>query len=149
MKAFGKLLKLFCAALLGMLGFSACEHTKDMYGTPTTDFLYEGCVTDEDGNPIKGINVVLRGEINGSSISSITLKTDNDGNFSTEPISSHKAIVETIDFVDVDGEANGGDFESLTISPEDDMKKTQTKEGDGSWYKGEFEYSVDIKLKKK
>ena len=57
--------------------------------------------------------------------------------------------ITTIDFVDVDGEENGGDFQSVTITPQDLVKS--------SGYVDKPEYSIstvvyykaDIKLKKK
>ena len=151
---FVKLAKMLCVAVLGVLGFSACSDDPTggavAYGSPTADYKYMGTVTDEAGNPIEGINVVLSGIVNATGNASLTLKTDKDGKFSTIAMSTvDTRFIKTIEFVDVDGEANGGEFETQTITPKDDMTKTQVKEGDGSWYMGEFEYSADIKLKKK
>ena len=149
MKAIGKLINLFCVALLGLLGFSACEGTTEAYGTPTADFLYEGSVTDEDGNPIKGINVILNGSINNKPNEQLIVETNEKGVFGTVEFSTRDTSIDTIDFVDVDGVENGGDFESQTIIPKDNMTITQIKEGDGSWNDGKFVYKADIKLKKK
>ena len=55
---------MLCVAVLGVLGFSACSDDPEghwvAYGSPTADYKYMGTVTDEAGNPIEGINVVLR-----------------------------------------------------------------------------------------
>ncbi len=152
---FVKLTKMLCVAVLGVMGFSACSDDPEggaaAYGSPTADYKYMGTVTDEAGNPIEGINVVMSGDyVGGTPLASLTLKTDKDGKFSTIAMSTvNTRLMKTIEFVDVDGEANGGEFETQTITPKDDMTKIQVKEGDGSWYMGEFEYSADIKLKKK
>lgn len=152
---FVKLTKMLSVAVLGVMGFSACSDDPGghwvAYGSPTADYKYMGTVTDEQGNPIEGINVVMSGDyVGGTPFASLTLKTDKDGKFSTIAMSTvDTRFIKTIEFVDVDGEANGGEFETQTITPKDDMTKTQVKEGDGSWYMGEFEYSADIKLKKK
>ena len=147
-----KLSKMLCVAVLGVLGFSACsddpESASVAYCSPNAKYKYVGTVTDEQGNPIEGINVVMSGDyVSSTPFASLTLKTDKDGKFSTVTMSSVNTHIKTIEFVDVDGEANGGEFESQTITPKD-MTKTQIKEGDGSWYKGESELSANIKLKK-
>lgn len=147
----GKVIKWLCVAVMGVLGFAACSDDPEggyaAYGSPTADYKYLGTVTDEDGNPIEGINVVMSGDyVSSTPFASLTLKTDKDGKFSTVTMSSVNTRIKTIEFVDVDGEANGGEFESQTITPKD-MTKTQTKEKDG-WFVGEFEYSANIKLKK-
>ena len=52
-------------------------------------------------------------------------------------------------FIDVDGEANGGEFETLTVKIEN---LTQTEEGDGNWYNGAYTAdmgTVTMKLKEK
>ena len=49
---------------------------------------------------------------------------------------------------DVDGAANGGEFQSDTI----DISKFEPKkigEGDGRWYEGKFEIQADVKMKRK
>ena len=149
---FVKLTKMLCVAVLGVLGFSACsddpESASVAYGSPNAKYKYVGTVTDEQGNPIEGINVVMSGDyVSSTPFASLTLKTDKDGKFSTVTLTSVNTRINTLDFVDVDGEANGGEFESQTITPKD-MTKTQIKEGDGGWYMGEFELSANIKLKK-
>jgi putative lipoprotein (rSAM/lipoprotein system) len=90
---------------------------------------------------------MINGAVNSTGNASLILKTDKDGKFSTVTLTSVNTRINTLDFVDVDGEANGGEFESQTITPKD-MTKTQIKEGDGRWYMGEFELSANIKMKK-
>ena len=50
-------------------------------------------------------------------------------------------------FEDVDGEANGGEFETQII---DVVGANQTEEGSGSWYGGAYEVHIgDVTMKLK
>ena len=146
-----KLIRLLCVSVIGMLGFSSCEEHSDEYGTPITTFRYWGTVTDEAGNPIEGINVIMSGNILG--MPDVKLKTESymfDEEtcvFYTGTFSSSDTHIETIDFVDVDGEENGGDFQSVTITPQDMVEEPRIEDMSlNDTYK---EYKADIKLKKK
>lgn len=148
-----RVVRILCVSAIGLLGFSSCEEHSDEYGTPITSFQYWGYVADEAGNPIKGINVIMSGTING--MPNVQLKTESfmfgedTSVFETGRFSLADTHITTIDFVDVDGEENGGDFQSVTITPQDLVKS--------SGYVDRPEYSVstvvyykaDIKLKKK
>ena len=146
-----KLIRLLCVSVIGMLGFSSCEEHSDEYGTPITNFRYWGTVTDEAGNPIEGINVIMSGNILG--MPNVKLKTESymfDEEtcvFYTGIFSSSDTHIETIDFVDVDGEENGGDFQSVTITPQDMVEESRI---DDMPPRGTLkEYKATIKLKKK
>ena len=144
-----KLIRLLCVSVIGMLGFSSCEEHSDEYGTPITNFLYWGTVTDEAGNPIEGINVIMSGNILG--MPNVKLKTESyDGekyNLSTGIFSTADTHIATIDFVDVDGEENGGEFQSVTITPQDMVEESRF---DDMPPRGTLkEYKATIKLKKK
>ena len=150
-----RILRWLFVTILSVLGFSACggddddgpSSTPSAYGTPTATYIYRGTVTDEEGNPIKDIDVVLHGVIEGSMNASLVIKTDKNGVFRTGYLNTSQTRVETIDFVDRDGEANGGDFESQTLEVKDlDSKKVT--EGSG-WYQGEFEVQANVQLEKK
>ena len=142
-----KLIRLLCVLVIGLLGFSSCEEHSDEYGTPITNFRYWGIVTDEAGNPIEGINVIMSGNILG--MPNVKLKTESyDGekyNFSTGIFSTADTHIATIDFVDVDGEENGGDFQSVTITPQDMVQESQFDDMPAT----RLEYKATIKLKKK
>ena len=138
--------------ILGLLGFSACgdddpAETPSAYGTPTANYIYRGTVTDEEGNPIEGIDVVFHGIVEGSMNARLVIKTDKNGVFRTGWLNTSQTRVETIDFVDRDGEANGGDFESLTLEVKD-LESKKISEGSG-WYQGEFEVQANVQLEKK
>ena len=146
-----KLIRLLCVSVIGMLGFSSCEEHSDEYGTPITTFRYWGTVTDEAGNHIEGINVIMSGNILG--MPNVQLKTESymfDEEtcvFYTGTFSSNDTHIETIDFVDVDGEENGGDFQSVTITPQDMVEEPRY---DDMPPRGTLkEYKATIKLKKK
>jgi hypothetical protein len=48
-------------------------------------------------------------------------------------------------FLDVDGEYNGGEFESLELDISDKVK--QTKKGSGDWYQGTYKAELgDVTL---
>lgn len=140
--------------LLGLLGFTACEEGGKggggmlcEYGTPTTDFVVKGKVTDAEGKPIKGIVISSKGLESFVDGSSLSATTGEDGTFVTNKIKEF-GVMGTLVFTDTDGEANGGDFatEEVELSR---MPKNQTKKGDGKWYQGEYEVTADVKLDKK
>jgi putative lipoprotein (rSAM/lipoprotein system) len=146
-----KLIRLLCVSVIGVLGFSSCEEHSDEYGTPITTFRYWGTVTDEAGNPIEGINVIMSGNILG--MPNVKLKTESYmygedmSVFLTGRFSTANTQITTIDFVDVDGEENGGDFQSVTITPQDMVEEPRY---DDMPPRGTLkEYKATIKLKKK
>lgn len=145
-----KLIRLLCVSVIGVLGFSSCEEHSDEYGTPITTFRYWGTVTDEAGNPIEGINVIMSGNILG--MPNVKLKTESYmygedmSVFLTGRFSTANTQITTIDFVDVDGEENGGDFQSVTITPQDMVESRIDDMPPRGTLK---EYKATIKLKKK
>lgn len=77
---FLKLKNWIALSLVGLLGFNACQSTKNtpknddsqsrqlpnprseialMYGVPTVNYMLRGHVYDADGNPLQGVQVVL------------------------------------------------------------------------------------------
>ena len=99
--------------LIAALGFGSvsCEESGfrggnlDAYGVLHVDFHITTRVVDEEGTPIKGIEVST-----GSTTGDFTpvSHTDEDGLYS---ITLQKnPAVQVLKFTDVDGEANGGEF---------------------------------------
>ena len=120
--------------ILVLLGFSAstsCENVIPIeceYGTPTMDFEISGKVVNQSSEPIQGIKVSCQTfTLPGVS----TAITAEDGSFHI----SGKAISPMLEFEDIDGPENGGEFASKT----EEIKVNQIKKGDGHWYKGEYE----------
>ena len=142
--------------LLSALGFSACSENGDnpkkgddilcMYGTPTTEYIVKGKVTDDAGVPIKGIVISSKDVSSFNDGSGLSAVTDDNGTFTTNKMKDF-GLSGTLVFTDTDGEANGGDFATLEVNM-DKLPKTQTKEADG-WFRGEYEVTADVKLEKK
>lgn len=156
------------AALLALMGFESCGGADEYgtpvveYGMPNVSFQVKGNVTNEEDKPIEGIKVGvnMRYEYNDAQgnhhveyqdyFNNNTAITDSEGNFQTPSRTTGgidnpdlKLIIE-----DVDGEANGGEFQSDTLDLKD-LPRQQIQNGDGRWYNGGYELTANIKLKKK
>lgn len=141
-----------CRVILTLLGFSAasgcaveygCPPVYCEYGVPTMEFIVTGKVTDsETENPVKGIAVtyIQHNEWERSD----TVWTDEDGRFLYEsydfPSDNPK-----FKFTDVDGEENGGDYETKVVT----VPVTQTAPGDGNWDNGDYSGELDVTLNAK
>ena len=131
--------------LLGCLGlFCGCEkYNVDMYGmpveygTPSGEYVLKGIITDkETSNPIKNIQVVRYRD---------TIYTDTEGKFIMLSYGGFSKFHLKIE--DIDGEENGGDFQS----EETDVEFTQAdqvEQGDGNWNEGKFVKTLNIELEK-
>lgn len=146
--------KSLTAAVLGILGFASCEKALDinenggmicMYGQPYADFKAVGTVKDKSGKPVEGIRVAVRLTIPNYSERNDTVYTDNKGEyvFDAQTFSGPTSV--RLVFEDIDGAANGGEFEKAEATP----GVKQTKKGDGAWYNGAFEAKADVKMNKK
>lgn len=140
-----KLVNYLIAWLCGMLGVNSCVA---MYGSPHADFKADGSVSDESGTPIKGIRVAMRqhwySAQDGDYHRDDTLYTDENGKYEYRDGLSYPETV-TLVFEDIDGEQNGGEFESA----EAEAPVKQKKRGDHHFYGGAYEAHADITLKKK
>lgn len=108
-------------------------------GTPNLDLYVKGKVTAEDGTPIKGIMVI---------VSRDTCYTDTDGKYQTNTINRNPCDYRKAYFHDIDGNDNGGTFQSDSVLLKD-IKRTELIKGDNKWYVGKYEYIIDIQLKQK
>ena len=140
--------------LLGLLGVgvSGCDDGSDggwdgggvaEYGVPHIQFRLSARVVDSEGNPIQGIVASPEGD----SFDSQTGVSDYlgliDASGSCWPGSQN-----VVEFVDIDGELNGGEFETLRLDISD--KVQQTHEGEGAWYDGDYEVSLgDVVMTRK
>ncbi len=155
MKSFPSKKSGFFTLLLGLLGFSvtSCFITPDMYGCPTAEWKVKGKVVDETGQGVPGLQVALgnrtdneTGVIYDQNYWPLdTLQTGPDGIYEVQsggfPFSKLQ-----IDVKDIDGEANGGEFQDASLVVTD----FKFKGGDGSWYSGVADINVpDIIIKKK
>ena len=133
-------MKRFIYFLLALLGVGAvsCDNGWDdvvaEYGCPHMNFSLKARVIDEEGNPIAGIEVQTKGhDFYSGNFSDAKGNIDVTNNMFPNP---NLEIV----FTDVDGEENGGEFETLKLNISDKVEKV--KEGDGHWYQGD--YAADL-----
>lgn len=140
--------------LLSILGFAAvgCEGQVCMYGVPTATYEVKARVVDPEGNPIKGIEVVVSDREQENEWSRVLeTTTKEDGTFEN---SRTKGLMPTsalyVRLTDVDGEENGGDFRELVQEVTVYNSVNKIEEGDGGWYNGCYEVKVgDIMLEPK
>ena len=148
---------------LALLGFAGCSNIKDapdLYGTPSVDYKVIGTVTDEQGKPLKDIQVIVKNP-NGWSyyddntsreslppqVIPDTLYTDKDGKFTSNNVHAISVSKFTVEIQDIDGEANGGEFLQKQLT-KNDFNEKRIKKGKG-FYNGEYEYSKTVQLKRK
>ena len=128
----------FLMALLGF-GLTSCEDGEKShfsgvveYGCPHVNFALKARVVGQVGTPIQGIEVRLKGDerfYNKTGFSDYMGNIDAYG--SVWPGSQYEVV-----FVDDDGEANGGQFESVELDITDKVR--QTEKGDNRWYEGSY-----------
>lgn len=136
-------LPLLAVPALCSCAVDSLEHEfSSMDGKPVANYTVSGKVTDEDGAPIQDIRVIAdhSGEI---SYRADTLYTGKDGSFSkflAIPLVDGFRIT----FDDIDGEANGGFFKSVSeyVVP----KLTEVPTG---MFGGSFLVSIDRTLVKR
>ena len=127
-KRIRKRLSLLALALLGFA--TACDKKPvDMYGTPRADFRARGKVSDNEGRPIRGI------QVRSEAYEGREILTSEDGSYDISGSMFPNRM--RLTFTDIDGPDNGGEFLERAV----DVKFTQddrTGKGDGSWYSGSF-----------
>ncbi len=138
------------SGLLTLLGFASCSTSCGgsgiaEYGTPTAGYRALGRVTDEAGEPVKGIEVsrVARGLTADKTVIGLT---DEDGRFADKDYATASCGDIEVTFTDIDGEENGGKFQSKTLTL-DDFDATKVRDGEG-WYNGDYDIAADVKLTK-
>lgn len=125
-----------CRWMLGILGFSAvgCDirnvSTAEEYGVPHADFEVKGMVSDGKTGPVQGIRISVS-EAGGAYSTSSTM-TDESGSYALTGSFFPSETIE-IKVEDIDGEENGGVFESQTRT----VTLERKNEGEG-WYGGLF-----------
>ena len=140
---------------LGLLGVAMVDSciAKAEYGCPHSDFKAKGVVTDEAGNGIQGIRVVISAEYPnpnyvGGPITD-TLWTNHVGEYATGESYIHDGFANKdsvkLEFEDVDGKENGGEFQNVTI----EVPVFKVKDGDGNWYMGAYEAGANVTMLKK
>ena len=125
--------------LLALLGISAtgCDFMRVEYGVPHVHFNLKARVVDEAGKPIEGIEARVKeswGDYN-MPFENRTGVTNYLGEIDAHTSNMH-SMEHTIVFLDPDGEANGGKFETKEVDIREYI--VQTSEGDGSWDNGSY-----------
>ena len=132
----------YILVLLGFATTTSCEYIPQVlaeYGTPTMDFEVSGKVVNQDSAPIAGIKVSCRVFYDPGVA---TVLTSEDGSFNI----SGTAMRPLLEFEDIDGPENGGEY----VSRKEEIKVDQVGKGDGHWYMGKYESKgVVIKMEKK
>ena len=149
------------SGILALLGFAGCNgEAPCLYGTPSVDYRVLGTVTDEQGKPLKDIQVIVNNPNSWSyyddnasreslppQITPDTLYTDKKGNFTSRKAKAFDASNIVVEFKDIDGEVNGGDFLEKRLT-KDKFNEKKIKKGNG-FYEGEYEYSQTVQLQRK
>ena len=136
-------MKRFLYFLIAALGFGSvsCEESGfrggnlDAYGVLHVDFHITTRVVDEEGTPIKGIEVST-----GSSTGDFTPVSHTDENGLYALTMKVWPTVEVLRFTDIDGKANGGEFMDKSVNL---MKVIQENDSDDGVI------SIDVTLKKR
>lgn len=111
-------------------------------GPETASYKVTGTVADEDGKPLKGIQVVSVFEYEESSFTD-SMFSDKNGKFEKSYTCSPCKSVE-FTFNDTDGESNGGSFASLTVKA--DIVRIEDAKGS---FAGSYLVSYDARLSRK
>ena len=134
--------------LLSILGINVLSSCGALYASPHADFEVKGRVSDKDGNPIQGIKVDLceynRQEDEYYTLLSDTVLTDKDGVFHIRETLINVGDKAILGFNDVDGEDNGGVFESKYMQ----VPVVQVSEGkwNDSWDEGDYAVPEEVEV---
>lgn len=74
--------------------------------------------------------------------------TDVDGKFTMDNLYDYMGYNQKLILEDIDGEENGGEFQSDTLSI-DQLDAKQIEPSSGAWDTGKYELTGTIRLKKK
>ena len=133
------IIKFFDKIILFILGFSGVIYSCAKYGMPETEYEIKGVVMDrQNSKPIQNIRIV-RGNYD-------TLYTDSKGEYSFRYYEFGNNT--NLKVEDVDGELNGGDFQTeefvVNFTDIDMVKKAKRNKSGDKYVK-----NLNIKLTKK
>lgn len=126
--------------LSGLTAAAACSSgvAADEYGTPYASYEIKGKVTDDIGNPVKGIHVSCE-----SLSPDAAVQTAQDGTFVISGKAFPMPAVE-LRCNDIDEDGNGGHFAEKTVT----VETVHVQKGEGNWNFGSFSAEVTIRLDK-
>ena len=134
-----RVIKLFDKVILLLLGSSGMLYSCYKYGSIADEYEVYGTVTDKTGKPIQDIRISGHFDLGKDD----TLYTNLEGKFY---VKSHWGASLTVE--DIDGEANGGEFETQEIN----VKFTDAdliKRGRGEKTPDKYAKTVNIELETK
>ena len=147
-KSFFRFFDKIVVLLLGGLGmFSACNlltpgYTPVEYGMPHAAFVLQGTVTDNaTSQPIQNIRVVR--PFGYENKYSDTTYTDKNGKY-VYLFGDFPELKYQLKFEDIDGEDNGGQFQTKEI--EGQFTQADLVEKGEGWYTGKFAKTEDVAL---
>ena len=154
-KSFIRFFDKIIVLLVGVSGvFSACDKENIIdtvpveYGMPHANFELKGTVTDEaTSQPIQNIRVI-RPHFPDSELESIpgdTIYTDEDGKYAFAFGGFPKEKYQ-LKFEDIDGEENGGLFQTKEI--EGEFTQADLVEKGKGWYDGKYVKTQDAELER-
>lgn len=118
------------SVLLGIMGIAACT-SAELYGCPNADYKFNGNVKNQDGENLEKMNISVKDYYK-------TTQTDAEGNYNME-FNSLLGTPITIYCSDPNEE----------YKPDSLVFYVEYKGGDGDWYQGKAEKTVNFVLKKK
>lgn len=136
--------------MISLLGFTtSCKDEPAEYGTPNATFVITGKVESvTDNKPIMDIIVEMRRVATQDNSSQGYLVgtgfSNGSGSYYVDATESPKEQTFKLKFIDTDGPLNG---EYQTLDTAVVFQDPQFTNGDGSWYKGYTEKTLDVKLK--
>ena len=118
-----------------------------MYGSPSTTYEVKGKVLDNKGNPINGIKIVLQDDATDPNPYQIaeSQSLENGDYKIRNTISPQSKLYLSVE--DIDGAANGGEFEEQTI--ELDFSKVEATGDKDAWYNGTKSLEKHIVMQEK
>jgi len=133
-----RVIKIFDKIILLLLGFSGVLYSCYEYGAIADEYEVNGTVTDKTGKPIQNIRVISPNPFD-SDIS----YTNSEGKFHTKNYGHPYLTIE-----DIDGEENGGDFETQKINVEF-TDADLVKKGRGEKTPDIYKKTINIELETK
>ena len=134
-----RIIKIFDKIILLLLGFSGAFYSCAMYGDPVEEFQINGTVMDKTGKPIQDIRITGHFDLGKND----TLYTNPEGKFYVKGWGRPYLKLE-----DIDGEANGGDFETKNFNIEF-TDADLVKRGRGNKTPDKYKKTVNIELETK
>ncbi|MDR0667124.1 MAG: radical SAM-associated putative lipoprotein [Prevotellaceae bacterium] len=149
-----KILIIYNAAIAAILSLFGCTvNGPDEYGTPSADFVINGKVSSNTGQPVPEIAVTMRtehytdtaGNRLFSTIDSVATNSHGEYQIVAQSLWPEDHTFHVV-FSDVDGAANGS-FADTTITVE--FVDPAFSGGSGNWYAGQVQKELNVELSPK